>query len=311
MENNLFRNLNKLKILNVSYNKIDKIHANTFKELINLNHIFLNNNEIASLDEQLFLGLKNLKKIWLHNNNFTTDRLTLSLEQSVEFVSFKTDQTDNNSDSIDFTKFGNYKKMNPIGQGTFGTVYRVEKDNKKYALKIIPYDLKQVSSEIIALKTELKNQYIVEYIEWFLFDANTFCIVTEYCEDGDLEKKIKESTDSKLRINHNTILNWCYELLEGVSYLHSNKIIHRDIKPANILLKNGKIKLCDFGVSRELGSSIEANTHAGTLMYMSPEIRSNNPYTCKTDVWSCGCFKVRIRTKGYSKITERNQNRMK
>ena len=98
---------------------------------IRLNHIFLNNNEIASLDEKLFLGLKNLKKIWLHNNNFTTDRLTLSLEQSVEFVSFKTDQTDNNSDSIDFTKFGNYKKMNPIGQGTFGTVYRVEKDNKK------------------------------------------------------------------------------------------------------------------------------------------------------------------------------------
>ncbi len=182
LDDDLFRNSNKLKILNVSYNKIDKIHANTFRELINLNQVFLNDNEIASLDEQLFLGIKNLKRIMLHNNNFITERLTLSLEQSVEFFSFKTDQTDNNIDSIDFIKFGNYKKMNLIGQGTFGTVYRVEKDNQTYALKIISYDLKQVSSENIILKTKLKNQYIVEYIEWFLLDANTFCIVTEYCE---------------------------------------------------------------------------------------------------------------------------------
>ena len=96
----------------------------------------------------------------------------------------------------------------------------------------------------------LNNPYIVKFIEWFLLDACHFCIVTEYCEGGDLELKILETRKSNLKINDFLILIWCDQLLQGVTYLHANNIIHRDIKPDNILLKNDQVKLCDFGVSR-------------------------------------------------------------
>ena len=296
LKGNLLKNLTKLEILNVSFNKIDTIDDKIFKELKNLKQILLNNNELNCLNDQIFLGAANLEKIALHSNNFITDQLQLSLEKSVKFISFKTDHCDNNIDSIIYAKIGDYKKMNCLGEGTFGIVYRVKKDDETYALKIIPYDVEKNCLEAKILSMSLNNPYIVKFIKCFLLDASHFCIVTEYCEDGDLELKILETKKSNLKINDFSIFIWCDQLLQGVTYLHANNIIHRDIKPGNILLKNDQVKLCDFGVSRELGSSIEVNTHAGTLLYMSPEIRAYKSYTYKTDVWSLGCVFYELKT---------------
>ena len=45
--------------------------------------------------------------------------------------------------------------------------------------------------------------------------------------------------------------NMSYQILNGVDFLHSHRIVHRDIKPQNILLaRNGTLKLADFGLAR-------------------------------------------------------------
>ncbi len=67
------------------------------------------------------------------------------------------------------------------------------------------------------------------------------------------------------------------QVLQGLAYLHSKKVIHRDIKPSNILLsRQGVVKVCDFGVSGELIGS-RAGTFTGTM-----------EYTIRADVWSTG-----------------------
>jgi serine/threonine protein kinase len=78
-------------------------------------------------------------------------------------------------------------------------------------------------------------------------------------------------------------------VLNGLVYLYTkHHIMHRDIKPSNILINSqGRIKLCDFGVSGELINSI-ADTFVGTSTYMAPERIQGDRYTVKSDVWSYG-----------------------
>lgn len=80
-----------------------------------------------------------------------------------------------------------------------------------------------------------------------------------------------------------------HSVLQGLKYLYEElRIMHRDIKPSNILLNSyGFIKICDFGISKEMVSSI-ANTFVGTASYMSPERMKGGSYTVKSDVWSFG-----------------------
>ncbi|XP_044803155.2 serine/threonine-protein kinase Nek11 isoform X11 [Bubalus bubalis] len=69
------------------------------------------------------------------------------------------------------------------------------------------------------------------------------------------------------------------------------KILHRDLKSKNIFLKNNKLKIGDFGVSRLLmGSCDLATTLTGTPHYMSPEALKHQGYDTKSDIWSLACI---------------------
>ena len=112
----------------------------------------------------------------------------------------------------------------------------------------------------------------------------------EYADDGDIAHKIKENLKRRLRFDESTLWEWIIQLLEGLKYLHDNKIMHRDLKCANIfLMKNGQIKIGDLNVSK-LAKNNMAQTQTGTPFYLSPEIWKDQPYDYKCDIWSVGCI---------------------
>ena len=185
-----------------------------------------------------------------------------------------------------------------LGKGSFGTVNIVtrKQDNKIYAMKRVNISSlsdkdKQSSLNEIRILASLNHPNIIDYKEAFFDEeTKTLNIVMEYAEEGDIENKVKENLKRRLRFKEDTIWEWIIQILEGLKYLHDNKIMHRDLKCANIFLtKNGILKLGDLNVSiiAKMGM---AKTQTGTPYYCSPEIWNDRPYDYKSDIWSLGCI---------------------
>ncbi|XP_061107038.1 serine/threonine-protein kinase Nek8-like isoform X3 [Conger conger] len=183
-----------------------------------------------------------------------------------------------------------YYEAKEIGQGAFGTVFRVKKkaDEKEYVIKAVQKS-ESVTKEVAALK-DLKHPFIVEYNDSFE-DIKDLYIVMEYCEGGDLSQEIQKHKDTGGCFTEVQILNWFAEISSAVQHVHENNILHRDIMPQNIFLdKYGKIRLGDFGTAKTLErSSSCAHTNVGTFHYQSPERVEGMPYNSKSDVWALGC----------------------
>ncbi|CAE6455563.1 unnamed protein product [Rhizoctonia solani] len=115
-------------------------------------------------------------------------------------------------------------------------------------------------------------------------------MLMELGEGGALDSIARQmkTRHANVRIGEKVLARLAEGVLNGLDYLHSNKVTHRDIKPSNILVtKAGVVKLCDFGVSGELEMSL-ASTFTGTSWYMAPERITGHPYSIRADVWSTG-----------------------
>ena len=173
-----------------------------------------------------------------------------------------------------------FKVLNELGKGAFGSVYLVlHKINlKTYAMKEIT--LKTLSKKEIELAlneirilASLNHKNIIGYKDSFIHRrTSTLNIIMEYADDGNIQSKIKENIRRRSYFSENTIWNWVIQIVEGIFYLHSNKIMHRDLKGSNIfLMKNGTLKVGDLGVSKIAKMGL-AHTQTGTPYYSAPEI---------------------------------------
>ena len=82
------------------------------------------------------------------------------------------------------------------------------------------------------------------------------------------------------------------DISEALCYCHAGGIIHRDLTPRNILILNGKFKLSDFGISKQITENSKASsfTNAWNINYQSPERLEGLEYNTKSDIWSLGCI---------------------
>ncbi|KAI1242884.1 hypothetical protein IHE44_0000441 [Lamprotornis superbus] len=193
-----------------------------------------------------------------------------------------------------------YTIQRKLGNGSFGSVYLVNDRKAKQGeeLKVLkeisvgnlkPNETVEANLEA-QLLSKLDHPAIVKFYTSFV-ERDSFCIITEYCEGGDLDFKIQEYKDSGKMFTQSQVIDWFIQLLLGVNYIHDRRILHRDLKAKNIFLKDNLLKIGDFGVSCLLmGSCDLATTFTGTPYYMSPEVLKHQGYNTKSDIWSLGCI---------------------
>ena len=190
-------------------------------------------------------------------------------------------------------KLDNYKIEETIGEGTYGKVKLAThiKLNEKVAIKFINKkklqkgDDERIKNEIKII-TKLNHPNILKAFEVF-DDETNYYIVMERPIRGDLFNYIC----SKGRLSMDEASFIFYQIVNGIQYLHKNKIVHRDMKPENIMLtKDMIVKIGDFGLSKYFKSNeSRLKTNCGSPCYSAPEVLRGNRYKPQpVDLWGLG-----------------------
>jgi cyclin-dependent kinase 10 len=193
-----------------------------------------------------------------------------------------------------------YEKVDRIGEGTYGTVYRAiyRRTRTVVALKRVLLHNESTEGfpittlrEISVLRLCKNHRNCVQLLDVVVGKRrDAVFLVFEYCEHDiyALIRKYKSPfTEAELKCLF-------LQLLQALSYLHKHDIVHRDLKLSNLLYTcRGELKLADFGMSRELNFSdtTPMTTKVVTLWYRAPEILLEYGfYSTAVDMWAVGCL---------------------
>nr|XP_048319700.1 cyclin-dependent kinase F-4 isoform X2 [Ziziphus jujuba var. spinosa] len=185
-----------------------------------------------------------------------------------------------------------YKLIKEVGDGTFGSVWRainkltgevvaIKKMKKKYFSWEECVNLREVKSlrkmnhpNIVKLKEVIRENdilyFVFEYMEFNLYQLMK-----------DREKLFSEAE----------IRNWCFQVFQGLAYMHQRGYFHRDLKPENLLVTKETIKIADFGLAREICSQPPYTE------YRAPEVLLQSClYNSKVDMWAMGAIMAELFT---------------
>lgn len=195
-----------------------------------------------------------------------------------------------------------YQKLERIGEGTYGIVYKA-KDRitgeilalKKIRLEAEDEGIPSTAIREISLLKQLQHPNIVRLYD-VVHSEKKLTLVFEYL-DQDLKKYLDNAGDSGL--DPATIKSFLWQLLQGIAYCHQHRVLHRDLKPQNLLINvEGELKLADFGLARAFGIPVRSYTHeVVTLWYRAPDVlMGSRKYSTPVDVWSIGCIFAEMAT---------------
>ena len=196
-----------------------------------------------------------------------------------------------------------YEIIERIGTGGMAVVYkaRCHRLNRLVAVKIL--------KEEFADDAEFRRRFRTESHAVAMLSHPNIVSVYDVSRSGSIEYIVMELIEGitlKQYINRKGVLNWkeslhfVTQIAKALQHAHSRGIIHRDIKPHNIMiLKDGSVKVADFGIARLLSTQNTLTQEAlGSVHYISPEQAKGGPVDARTDIYSLGVA-LRGRLRGF------------
>lgn len=209
----------------------------------------------------------------------------------------------------EFGDVSQYRELNAIGTGAYGTVYKAQdlKNEEIVAMKKVRIALTEdgvpmsVLREISLLRHLGKYNHpnivrLIDICHGPRYDREMVLYLVFEHVDQDLNNYLEKCPAPGLSPEKIKDLMW--QILCGVDFLHSHRIVHRDMKPQNILVaNNGTLKLADFGLARIYDFNALLTSTVVTLWYRSPEVLLGTSYATPVDIWSCGCIFAELFTR--------------
>ena len=208
--------------------------------------------------------------------------------------------------SIIGTTINNYKIIEFIDSGGFGSVYKAEKDSNLYAIKIIreDYVLKEyrekgennrIRREIEIMKS-VSHPNLIDYVDDFketISSVPSYFLVMEFAQGINLRMLLNQKS-----LSEDEAIELFLKILDGINALHSIRgdnddtgIIHRDLKPENIIVNKSDIKILDYGISKVIDYTSITSTGEimGSPIYMSPEqVKDSKHIDKRSDLYTLG-----------------------
>lgn len=196
---------------------------------------------------------------------------------------------------------GRYEILEIIGTGGMAVVYkaRCHRLNRLVAIKILKDEFARdeefrrrfrAEGEAVAM---LSHPNIVQVYD--VSSSETADYIVMELIDGISLKQYMEKRGS---LNWKETLHFAMQIATGLEHAHSRSIVHRDIKPHNVMvLKNGSVKVMDFGIARVMTKSNTLTKEAlGSVHYISPEQAKGSFTDNRSDIYSLGVVMYEMMT---------------
>ncbi|XP_068804933.1 striated muscle preferentially expressed protein kinase isoform X1 [Struthio camelus] len=183
-----------------------------------------------------------------------------------------------------------YDVHEEIGRGAFSYLRRVTEKSSRldFAAKFVPgrTKAKQSARRELHILSQLDHERIVFFHDAFE-KKNAVIMVMELCAEDELLDRMAR----KPSVCESEVRSYMRQVLEGICYLHQQKVLHLDIKPENLLMADSsseQVRICDFGNAQELTPDEPQYCKYGTPEFVGPEIVNQSPVSSVTDVWPVG-----------------------
>eukprot|EP00929_Paragymnodinium_shiwhaense_P067013 TRINITY_DN336_c1_g1_i1.p1 TRINITY_DN336_c1_g1~~TRINITY_DN336_c1_g1_i1.p1 ORF type:complete len:854 (-),score=147.81 TRINITY_DN336_c1_g1_i1:343-2904(-) len=187
-----------------------------------------------------------------------------------------------------------YMQIQLLGRGGSSKVFLVQDlAGTVYALKRVttdnPKQLEGYKNEVTLLRKLRGNDCVIQVIDAEIdYERGRIQIVMEH---GEMDFHRYLSTEPRLDLSK--IQSLWMQMLEAVQVIHNARIVHSDLKPQNFILVQGRLKVIDFGIAKQISNdttNISRECQIGTLSYMAPEAIKQGPLKLgrASDIWSLG-----------------------